>query len=267
MPARRTGVSRRARSCRESRPQARISTRSTATSSIRLPSFLMRDGVCRPAAGACASSTRSPTGGRGGSIPSTPPRPCSTSRSKPCVHDELLGAADFPSIWNQAKKQGMQAALGRQQRSRRGTQPECLLRHRHDTAPDRPRRDRPHRGLECHRTAAGFRRLFSDRCRACRGRRPLYDNYCAACHGATGRISAASMSARSCHCNTSAPTAIGCTPSHPSWHSTWARPTPAPTTASGTSARPSATPTCRSTASGCARPTCTTARCRRCGTC
>ena len=37
--------------------------------------------------------------------------------------------------------------------------------------------------------------------------------------------------------------------------------------ASGISARPSATPTCRSTACGCARRTCTTARCRTCATC
>ena len=39
------------------------------------------------------------------------------------------------------------------------------------------------------------------------------------------------------------------------------------TGASRISARPSATPTCRSTGYGCARPTCTTARCRRCGIC
>ena len=52
---------------------------------------------------------------------------------------ELIGASDFPSIWNQ-RREGHAVALGRQQHPGRGAQQERSVRHRHDAADDRPRK-------------------------------------------------------------------------------------------------------------------------------
>ncbi len=175
----------------------------------------------------------------------------------------------LPGDLEPGQETGHATALGRQQQPRRGTQPVGRLRHRRHAEADRPRRHRPHRGLDRHRHAARIRQVFPHRPRARRAR-------CArstrkAAPPATARAaatSAANTSARSRRSPPSAPTAAASIPTPCNLRRTRACCTrPTRIAASAISARPGATPTRRSTASGCARPTCTTARCRRCGTC
>ena len=180
--------------------------------------------------------------------------------------DERNAPADFPSIWLQGPRQGMQlhwdgnntmveernksAAFGT------GTTPPTL-----DVAAigrieawlltrEPPKYPYP-----------------IDAAKAARGG-AVYKEYCADCHGASGRDFAGEKVGKVTPiAPRSAPTAAASIRTRTTSRSTRRRSTPDIRGASSISARPSATPTCRSTACGCARPTCTTARCRRCASC
>ena len=54
-------------------------------------------------------------------------------------HDELIGASDFPSLWNQKPREGHAPALGRRQRLGRRAQPERGARRRRDAGDRRSR--------------------------------------------------------------------------------------------------------------------------------
>ena len=99
----------------------------------------------------------------------------------------------------------------------------------------------------------------------------LYAEYCAGCHGASGRdFSGACVGKVHAHRQRrSAPIAVRARFIHRTTLAVISRRSARAThwRFHATSARPSATPTCRSTASGCARPICTTARCPRCVRC
>ena len=159
------------------------------------------------------------------------------------------------------------AALGRQQHDGRGAQQERRLRHRHHAADDRRAKPSGASRTGCSPRSRRSIHIRSMQSKAARGA-PLYKEYCAACHGAGGaRLHRRVRRQGHADRRDRAPTAAGSTRTPTSSRSISRRSTPAIPGASRISARPSATPTCRSTASGCARRTCTTARCRRCAIC
>ena len=182
--------------------------------------------------------------------------------------DELVGVSDFPAIWNQGKKQGMQlhwdgnnsrveernlsAAFGT------GATPKlidhaAIARIEAWIATAAPPAFDKHYPIDPPAPRAARRST-------CRPAPPATAEAAA--------IFPANTSAPSRRSARSAPTAGASIPTRCSSRRTRAcciRPTRI--AASATSARPGATPTRRSTASGCARPICTTARCPRCGTC
>jgi len=101
--------------------------------------------------------------------------------------DELLGAADFPTIWNQAKKQGMNLHWdgnnGRVEERNlnasfgTGATPRlidhaAIARIQAWNATARPPAFGDYFPIDAELAAAG---------------RPLYENYCAACHGSDGQ--------------------------------------------------------------------------------
>ena len=158
------------------------------------------------------------------------------------------------------------AALGRQQRQRRGTQPQRRVRHR--------------RGADHCSTRQSLRFIadwlrsrrepaaqipVSDRQRTGRARQAsLRRDIAPTATARADAISPALGSARSSQSKKSAPTRAASTITPTTWRPSREISTPpTPRSVSRISARPTATPTCRSTASGCARRICTTARCRR----
>jgi mono/diheme cytochrome c family protein len=182
--------------------------------------------------------------------------------------EELVGVSDFPAIWNQGKKQGMQlhwdgnnsrveernlsAAFGT------GATPKLI---------DHAAIARIEAWIATATPPAFEEHYPIDDALATRGK-ALYEQSCAAATARTAAIFPANTSARSRRSTTSAPIAAVSIPTRCSSRRTRAcciRPTRI--AASAISARPGATPTPRSTASGCARPTCTTARFQACGTC
>ena len=192
------------------------------------------------------------------------PRCCSIYPSTSAPPWELNAVADFPSIWNQAPRQGMQLHWDGNNTS---------VEERNAARPSVPARRRPRstgtiRRMEtgCSRGAAAYPYPI-ERGSLAKGA-AMYKEYCAGCHGKSGpNFSGERVGQGHAHRGDR---------HRPHRLDSYAYELAVnqnllyagyPTGGSLISVRPTATPTCRSTASGCARPICTTARCRRCGSC
>ena len=232
----------------------------------------VREGLISAARGCCRCSPRSRLGtGPGRHLQSLQARSSCVPLRLPRRRRAHTAPADFPVDLPSEAARGHAAALGRQQH---------LARRAQSLGRDRRRR---HAGDASTTTSIGrvadwlldLRPPPSphrpDAAAVERGR-ALYMASCAACHGYQERrrlrVRRARSSARSSRTRRSAPIAAASIPTPRRFRqrqlasSSRARPT-----SSSISARPTATPTCRSTGCGCARPICTTARCRRWPTC
>ena len=170
---------------------------------------------------------------------------------RPAVALEPAGAA------------GPVAALGRQQRLGRRAQQERRDRRGRHAEVARPAVDGPHRRVDrCASQPPRIRPTAIDPVRALEGAAV----YAAGMRGVSpfggARVGQVTPLADSRH----RPRAARLVHAGPRGGDEHDRRGPA-RGSSRASARPTATPTCRSTASGCARPTCTTARCPTCARC
>ena len=274
-PRDRPADAREGRAPRPARPLRRLSGRD------RDHARPAADAVRAPRAAARGHSR----GARAGRTPSTPAQDrSSTFRSTSCPSASGTRPSTSRRSGCRSRGRGMQLHWDGNNVDVGGAQQERGVRHRHDAADDRPRGDRAARGVAARPRSRRSIRYPIDPSSAARGA-PIYAAYCAGCHGANGRNFQAPAGTEKRECvnvnenddelygpQVGKITRIerdrhrprtGSIRSRTTSRQPSARSTPATRGASAISARPSATRTCRSTACGCARRTCTTARCRR----
>ncbi len=98
-----------------------------------------------------------------------------------CRASELIGASDFPSLWNQTAARGHAAALGRRQRLGRRAQPERGARRRRHARDRRSRGDQARARLDLDAAAAEVS-LSDRRRRSPRAAQRSTQQHCRRCH-------------------------------------------------------------------------------------